>query len=86
MPTWLQQEDNGNLRQISQILASYMDTLHVQIKQMTELRNKEYTPEGLKPSTMSMDLLKDKGFMVENLFGMNEVYEKLSDLDEKKKK
>ena len=81
MPTWLQQEDNGNLRQISQILASYMDTLHVQIKQMTELRNKEYTPEGLKPSTMSMDLLKDKGFMVENLFGMNEVYEKLSDLD-----
>ena len=81
MPNWLQQDDNGNLRKVSQILGSYLDTLHVQIKQLTELKNKEYPQEGFKASTMSMDLLEDKGFMVANMFGMNEVYEKLSDLD-----
>jgi len=78
MPTWLQEEDNGNLRLFSQILGSYMDTLHVQIKELTELKTKRYPMEGVKASTMAADLLKDKGFMISNMFESNEVYEKLA--------
>lgn len=81
MPTWLQEEDNGNLRIFSQILASYMDTLHVQIKELTELKSKRYPMEGVKASTMAADLLKDKGFMVSTMFESNEVYEKLSSIN-----
>jgi len=78
MPAWLQEEDNGNLRLFSQILASYMDTLHVQIKELTELKTKRYPMEGVKASTMAADLLKDKGFMISTMFESDEVYEKLS--------
>jgi hypothetical protein len=81
MPTWLQEEDNGNLRIFSQILASYMDTLHVQIKELTELKSKRYPMEGVKASTMAADLLKDKGFMVSSMFESNEVYEKLASVN-----
>jgi len=81
MPTWLQEEDNGNLRIFSQILASYMDTLHVQIKELTELKSKRYPMEGVKASTMAADLLKDKGFMVSTMFESNEVYEKLASVN-----
>ena len=78
MPAWLQEEDNGNFRLFSQILASYMDTLHVQIKELTELKTKRYPMEGVKASTMAADLLKDKGFMISTMFESDEVYEKLS--------
>jgi len=78
MPTWLQEEDNGNLRLFAQILGSYLDTLHVQIKELTELKTKRYPMEGVKASTMAADLLKDKGFMISNMFESNEVYEKLA--------
>ena len=78
MPTWLQEEDNGNLRLFAQILGSYMDTLHVQIKELTELKTKRYPMEGVKASTMAADLLKDKGFMITDMFESNEVYEKLA--------
>jgi len=81
MPTWLQEEDNGNFRLFSQILASYMDTLHVQIKELTELKTKRYPMEGVKASTMAADLLKDKGFMISNMFESNEVYEKLASIN-----
>ena len=81
MPAWLQEEDNGNLRLFSQILASYMDTLHVQIKELTELKTKRYPMEGVKASTMAADLLKDKGFMISNMFESNEVYEKLASIN-----
>ncbi len=81
MPTWLQDEDNGNLRLFSQILGSYLDTLHVQIKELTELKTKRYPMEGVKASTMAADLLKDKGFMISNMFESNEVYEKLASVN-----
>ena len=78
MPTWLQEEDNGNLRLFSQILGSYMDTLHVQIKELTELKTKRYPTSGIKASTLAADLLKDKGFMISTMFENDEVYEKLA--------
>ena len=81
MPSWLQEEDNGNLRLFSQIMASYLDTLHVQIKELTELKTKRYPMEGVKASTMAADLLKDKGFMISNMFESNEVYEKLASVN-----
>ena len=81
MPSWLQEEDNGNLRLFSQILGSYLDTLHVQIKELTELKTKRYPMEGVKASTMAADLLKDKGFMISNMFESNEVYEKLASVN-----
>jgi len=81
LPTWLQEEDDGNLRYFSQILASYMDTLHVQIKELTELRTKRYSIDGLKSNTLASELLKDKGFLVSDMFASNEVYEKLSNIN-----
>ena len=81
MPNWLLQSDNGEFRNISHILASYLDTLHVQIKNLTELKNKQYTPEEFKANTLASELLKEKGFLTPNLFESSEVYEKLSDLN-----
>lgn len=81
MPTWMQEEDNGHFRFISQILGSYLDTLHVQIRQVTELKNKEYPTEYSKPSTIAKDLLEEKGFVTSQMFESNEVFEKLSKIN-----
>ena len=81
MPTWLQEEDDGNLRYFSQILASYMDTLHVQIKELTELKTKRYSIDGLKSSTLASELLKDKGFIVSDMFASSEVHERLAGIN-----
>ena len=81
MPTWLQEEDNGNLRKFSQILSYYLDTLHVQIRELTELKTKRYPKEGIKASTMAANLLKDKGFMISTMFESDEVYEKLASIN-----
>ena len=81
MPNWMLTEDNGNFKIISHILASYLDTLHVQISNITEIKNKQYNPESYKANTLASELLKEKGFLTPNLFETTEIHEKLSELN-----
>ncbi len=85
LPNWLIEEDQNlgdeNLRKLSQILASYLDTLRVQIESLNSLKDKEYVPQGHKAAPFAADLLKDKGFVVSDMFLSAEVLETFSSID-----
>jgi hypothetical protein len=77
-PTWILEEDNDgnqNLKKLSQILASYFDTLHAQITALSNLKNKEYVLDTYKPSPFTRQLLEEKGFITKDLFIDSTIYE-----------
>ena len=85
LPNWLIEEDQlegeENLRKISHILSSYMDTLRVQIDSLNKLQDKQYISASYKASPFASELLKNKGFTTSEMFLSAEVFETFSNID-----
>ena len=85
LPNWLVEEDmhegQENLRKISHILASYMDTLKVQIDSLNTLQDKKYVGAEYKAAPFASELLKNKGFTTSEMFLSSEVFEAFSEID-----
>ena len=85
LPNWLVEDDktlgDENLRKISHIMSSYMDTLKVQIDSLSSLQDKQYLSSSYKSSPFSEELLKGKGFTTSEMFLSSEVFEAFSDVD-----
>ena len=85
LPNWLVEDDqtigDQNLRKISHIMSSYMDTLKVQIDSLNSLQDKQYLSSSYKSSPFSEELLKGKGFTTSEMFLSSEVFEAFSDVD-----
>ena len=87
MPDWMKNEDdNGNLKNINQVIASYFDTLHAQISALPDLRSKKYVEQGsdgnYKALPFMKNVLEDKGFMTRDIFIDSDVFENLTSYDE----
>lgn len=82
-PQWITEEDEKeqNLKKLVQIVASYLDSLNIQIKTLPNLKEKKYTEEGYVPSPYMKDALLDKGFQVSDIFSNDEIFEKMSSLN-----
>ena len=85
LPNWLVEEDqeegDQNLRKISHILSSYMDTLRVQIDSLSKLQDKQYISSSYKAAPFASELLKNKGFTTSEMFLSSEVFESFSSID-----
>ena len=85
LPNWLVEEDQEeggeNLRKISHILSSYMDTLRVQIDSLNKLQDKQYISASYKASPFASELLNNKGFTTSEMFLSAEVFETFSNID-----
>jgi hypothetical protein len=85
LPNWLVEEDqtagDENLRKISHILSSYMDTLKVQIDSLNKLQDKQYLSASYKSTPFASELLRDKGFITSEMFLSSEVFETFSSID-----
>lgn len=85
LPNWLIEEDqtlgDENLRKISHIMSSYMDTLKVQIDSLNSLQDKQYLSSSYKSSPFAEELLKGKGFVTSEMFLSSEVFETFSNID-----
>tara|TARA_R110000772_G_scaffold49433_2_gene113819 strand:+ start:11679 stop:17717 length:6039 start_codon:yes stop_codon:yes gene_type:complete len=85
LPNWLVEEDqtagDENLRKISHILSSYMDTLKVQIDSLNTLQDKQYLSASYKSTPFASELLRDKGFTTSEMFLSSEVFETFSSID-----
>ena len=85
LPNWLTEEDelegDENLRKLTHILASYMDTLRTQIDSLASLQDKNYLPDGYKPAPFASELLTNKGFVVSDMFLTAEVFEAFDSVD-----
>jgi len=85
-PSWLIEGDEEygghNLRSLSQIMASYLDTLYVQIEELNNLKNADYTSGSHKPNVFIERALSDKGVVSPKMFIDSSIIETLLNRNE----
>jgi len=89
LPSWIQEEDNdfgGNTKILTQIMASYFDTLHLQIEEMNKLKTVRYMTSdkdtNIKPIPFSSKLLINSGFPAPEIFANTDILAALMNKDE----
>ena len=85
LPNWLLMEDGEQgeeLKKLSQIMASYFDTLYAQIFALPNLKNKVYVQEEYKPIPFAKSLLEDKGFITKDILINPEIVERFNNVDQ----
>ena len=81
-PSWIREEteDNPTLEQLSQIMGSYFDELHIMIEDVNKVKDIRYVSGSLsdvnKESSIAKNLLSGVGFDTPELFVDAEVIEK----------
>jgi hypothetical protein len=88
LPGWIQDEDTGTAKTLTQIMASYFDTLHLQIEEMPKLKTVRYLSSsvnngvGPKPFPYASKLLTNSGFIAPEIFADTDVIAALSHRDD----
>jgi hypothetical protein len=79
LPQWITSEDqndaNGTLKNLTQIMSSYFDTLYLQTQAVTSLKNKDYISGSDKPFPFANRFIDSSGFLT------SEIFTKASDLE-----
>ena len=87
IPAWITEEDverGAHVRNLTQILGSYFDTLQLQIESLTDIKNVEYPSGSQKPLPFAKHLVESTGLIAPELFVDADVYEKLASRSETK--
>ena len=87
VPTWILEEDESyggsNLKNLTQIMSSYLDTLYLQTEEITKINEVEYTSGTLKPNVFGDRLLSDRGLLAPELFVNADIVEQLYSRNDK---
>jgi len=84
-PSWIVEEDeqNGqNLRFLTQIMASYFDTLRAQINGITDFKAKRYFSGSAKPNTYAREVLRGQGFVMPDMLIEADILEEIRGKDD----
>jgi hypothetical protein len=87
IPSWITEEDAGGqqqLKNLTQILSSYFDTLHLQVNSLNSLKDIQYPSGSNKPLPFAEKLLSSYGFVAPEIFLDADILEKLADRSETK--
>jgi hypothetical protein len=88
LPAWISEDDfangTGQLNKLTQILASYLDTLHLQIEALPTIRNIDYASGSARPYFFNDRLLKDYGFNVDEILTDIDLFAYANTRDDKK--
>ena len=72
IPSWIVEDDENeggqDLRKLTQIMGSYMDTLQLQIQSLPDLKNVSYDFVNNKPVPFAHRLLEGMGFVAPEIF------------------
>jgi hypothetical protein len=88
LPGWILDEDSNknrfNAKKLTQIMASYFDSLYLQAQSLPEIKNPEYlsgsvSGSAIKPLPFAKRLLTNTGFPAPEIFTDGTVFELLSD-------
>jgi hypothetical protein len=84
MPDWIIRGDESEkeLENLTQIMASYFDTLHLQIESLTRLKEVGYQTGSHKPYFFNQRLLNNTGFDTSELFFDEDFLENFDDRDD----
>ena len=84
-PAWVVEGDSdneGELKKLSQIVASYFDTLYSQIREIPNLKSVNYPSGSEKPYPFVKNMLEDKGFFLSDIFTDANLIEEYSNKSE----
>ncbi|HHZ96225.1 MAG TPA: LamG domain-containing protein, partial [Flavobacteriales bacterium] len=87
IPGWITEDDDAGqhqLKNLTQIISSYFDTLHMQIAEHNKLKDIEYISGSNKPFPYSNKLLNSQGFISPDIFVDADLFEQLADRSEDK--
>ncbi len=71
LPSWIieeEEEKGGEILNLTQIMGSYFDTLHTQIKEVNRLKDVSYTSSSYKASPFSNRSLESNGLFAPEIF------------------
>mgnify|MGYP003642560203 CR=1 FL=1 len=89
IPSWITEEDelgSKDLENLTQIMASYFDTLQLQLESLPKLKDKTYNdPSLVKPHTFSSRLLESQGFVAPEIFADADVMAQILNRDADRK-
>jgi hypothetical protein len=86
-PTWVidgDESQSGHLKQLTQIMSSYFDTLHLQIEQVNTLKNITYVSSSNKEIPFAGELVKNTGIVANNMFTSADILNQIFTRDETK--
>lgn len=89
LPSWIIEEDHEgaqHLRNLTQIISSYLDTLHLQIDLLPHIHDTAYSSGSLskvnKPLPFAKNLLTSRGLIASDIFADASVLEYIGNRDE----
>ena len=88
LPEWITSDDFENNREdllnLTQVIANYFDTLHLQIEALPALKNTDYVKDGEKPLPFATKLLESVGFLAPEMFIDSTVLESFLERNEER--
>lgn len=84
MPSWIIDEDDeagSTLKDLTQVLGGYLDTLYLQIQSLTDIQAPTYMTSSGKPLPFANRLLESKGFVTSEIFANAEIIEAVKNRD-----
>jgi len=89
IPSWITEDDeigSEDVLNLTQILASYFDTLQLQMEALPALKDKTYNdPNIIKPKTFSSRLLESQGFIAPEIFADVDALAQIMNRDDDRK-
>jgi len=82
VPGWMQDEDPGTLKQLVQIMTSYMDSLHLQMEELPNLKDNDYVSGSNKPLPVANRLVANYGMQAPEIFADAEILSQIMSRDE----
>ena len=82
-PNWILDEDNdGHIKNLAQIIGNYFDKLYLQIESLSKLKDIKYPKKYDKPIPFNKQLLESVGMYFPEIFVDSEIIEALTSRDE----
>ena len=83
LPSFMAEEDeDGALSEITQIMASYLDTLHLQVEALPRIKDAYLLSSSFKPVPFSDRLLESHGFQTSEIFANANILAQIGNRDE----
>ena len=84
MPSWIIDDDNGNLKKVTQIMANYFDSLHLQMEELPKLKEVTYASSSNSEIPFANRLVMNYGMDAPEIFADAEILSQIMNRDEKR--
>ena len=84
MPSWIIDDDSGNLSEMTQIMGSYLDSLHLQLEELPRLKDTSYISSSYKSVPFVNRMISNYGMDAPEIFADADILAQIMSQDEKR--